>query len=210
MLPASSGNIWFATRFHVHSRVPLIALALVLLIPLAFILATPLMIVQRFRAGTARRPGRGWVATLNLFAILLSLGVFTFAAALTTFWVPRAFSYSLLGLLAGGVLGALGLALTRWERGGGALHYTPNRWLVLLITVAVAVRLLYGFARAWNAWSAEAVGSSWVAAAGIEQSMAVGAGVLGYYAIYAIGVWWRVRRHRQQAGGYRGWVKVIR
>ena len=189
---------------------PLIALALVLLIPFAFILATPLLIVQRFRAGTARRPGRGWVAALNFFGVLFSVAVFVFAAAITTFWVPRALEYSLLGLFIGGLLGLAGLALTRWERTPGALHYTPNRWLVLLITVAVAARLLYGFARAWNAWSADAPGTSWVAAAGIAQSMAVGAAVLGYYAAYASGVWWRVRRHRRQASGYRGWAKVIR
>ncbi|HSH38826.1 MAG TPA: hypothetical protein VK993_08570, partial [Chthoniobacterales bacterium] len=69
---------------------PLLALALVLLIPVAFVLATPLMIVQRFRMGTARRPGRGWVATLNVAAVTFSVGVFVVAAAITTFWVPRA------------------------------------------------------------------------------------------------------------------------
>ena len=189
---------------------PLIALALVLLIPIAFVLATPLMIVQRFRMGTARRPGRGWVATLNVVAVIFSVGVFVLAAAVTTFWVPRALAYSVIGLGVGGLLGLAGLALTRWERTPGALHYTPNRWLVLLITVAVAARLLYGFVRAWNAWSADASGTSWVAAAGIAESMAVGAAVLGYYAMYAIGVWLRVRRHRRQASGYRGWAKVIR
>jgi hypothetical protein len=190
--------------------VPLIALAMVLLIPIAFVLATPLMIVQRFRMGTARRPGRGWVATLNLIAVMFSVGVFVVAAAITTFWVAGALGYSLVGLCVGGLLGCAGLALTRWERTPGAFHYTPNRWLVLLITVAIAARLLYGFARAWNAWSADESGTSWVAAAGIAQSMAVGAAVLGYYAIYALGVWWRVRRHRRQASGYRGWAKVIR
>ena len=189
---------------------PLIALAVVLLIPIAFVLATPLMIVQRFRMGTARRPGRGWVATLNLVAVIFSVGVFLVAAAITTFWVPRAFGYSLAGLAVGGLLGFAGLAFTRWERRAGALQYPPQRWRVLLITVAVAARLLYGFVRAWNAWSADAAGTSWIAAAGIAQSMSVGAAVLGYYAIYAAGVWWRVRRHRHQASGYRGWAKVIR
>ena len=189
---------------------PLIALALVLLIPILFVLATPLMIVQRFRMGTARRPGRGWVATLNLAAIMFSVGVFIVAAAVTTFWVPRALGYSSLGLAVGGVLGIAGLALTRWERSPRALHYTPNRWLVLLITVAVAARLLYGFARAWHSWSAASAGTSWIAAAGVAESMGVGAAVLGYYAIYAVGVWWQVRRHRREAGGYRGWAKVIR
>ena len=189
---------------------PLIALALVLLIPILFVLATPLMIVQRFRMGTARRPGRGWVATLNMVAVIFSVGVFVAAATITTFWVPNALGNSLVGLLVGGLFGLAGLGLTRWELAPGALHYTPNRWLVLLITVVVAARLLYGFVRAWNAWSADHAGTSWVAAAGVAQSMGVGAAVLGYYAIYAVGVWWQVRRHRRRAGEYRGWAKVIR
>ena len=177
---------------------PLIALALVLLIPLALILATPLMIVQRFRMGTARRPGRGWVATLNAIAVLFSVGVFIFVAAITNFWVPQAFEFSLAGLATGAVLGVFGLLLTRWERTPGTLHYTPNRWLVLLITGAIAVRLLYGFWRAWHAWRADTGDTSWLAESGLAGSIGVGAAVLGYYAIYALGVWWRIRRHRRQ------------
>jgi hypothetical protein len=179
-------------------RVPLIALVLVLLIPFAFVVAAPLMIVQRFRAGTARRPGRGWVAALNLVAVLFSVAVFMFVAAITNFWVPQAFGFSVLGLLAGAVLGVLGLALTRWERTPDALHYTPNRWFVLLITVAIAARLIYGFSRAWHAWRADTGDSSWLAESGLAGSIGVGAAVLGYYAMYSAGVWWRVRRQRRQ------------
>ena len=189
---------------------PLIALALVLLIPIAFVLATPLMIVQRFRAGTARRPGRGWVAALNFFGVAFSVSVFLFAAAITSFWVPRAFGYSLLGICAGGLLGLVGLALTRWERSPGALHYTPNRWLVLVITVAIAARLSYSLWRAWHAWSAETGDTSWLVESGLAGSMGVGAAVLGYYASYFAGVWWRVRRHSRRSSTHRGWVKVVR
>ena len=189
---------------------PLIALALVLLIPIAFVLATPLMLVQRFRAGTARRPGRGWIATLNVVAIAFSILIFLIVAAISTMWLPKAFGYSLLGLLCGGMLGLLGLVLTRWEQTPGALHYTPNRWLVLLITLVVAARLLYGLMRAWNAWRIDSADASWLAASGLAGSMGVGASVLGYYAIFWAGLWWRVRRHRRESSGYRGWVKVIR
>ena len=188
---------------------PLIALALVLLIPIAFVLATPLMIVQRFRMGTARRPGRGWIAALNFFGVLFSVSVFIFAAAITNFWVPQAFAFSALGLLAGAMLGLVGLTLTRWERTPGTLHYTPNRWLVLLITLAIAARLLYGFARAWNAWQADTGDRSWLAESGLAGSMGVGAAVLGYYAIYFAGVWWRIRRHRRRGGSGRWSVREI-
>jgi hypothetical protein len=176
--------------------VPLIALAFVLLIPFAFLLASPLLIVQRFRMGTARRPARGWVAALNATGVLFSIVVFNFCAAITAFWVPHAFTYSLAGLGAGALLGLGGLALTRWERGPGGLHYTPNRWIVLLITMGIAARLLYGMWRAWNAWRADTGDTSWLAESGLAGSIGVGAAVLGYYAMYSAGVWWRVRRHR--------------
>ena len=179
------------------AAVPLIALALVLLIPFAFVLATPLMIVQRFRAGTARRPGRGWVAALNLFGVLFSVSLFLFAVAITTFWVPQALAFSSTGLATGALLGMLGLAFTRWEETPGGLHYTPNRWLVLLITLAIAARLLYGISRAWQAWRADTGDTSWLAESGLAGSMGVGAAVLGYYAIYFAGVWWRIRRQRK-------------
>lgn len=178
---------------------PLILPVFVLFLMLASVLTIPLSIVQRYRMGKARRTGRSWVATINLFFISLSVGLFLYAAAITNIWVPNAFRYSLGGLAVGAILGLLGLALTRWEDTPKALYYTPNRWLILLITFAVAARLLYGFWRGWQAWGATGPGTSWVAAAGIAKSMAVGAVVLGYYFVYWAGVWMRLRHHRMRA-----------
>ena len=42
----------------------------------------------------------------------------------------------------------IGLALTRWESDSQSLHFTPNRSLVLLVTLLVAARIVYGFWRA--------------------------------------------------------------
>jgi hypothetical protein len=94
------------------------------------------------------------------------------------------------------VLGCVGLALTHWEATPRSLHFTPNRWLVLTITVAVTARLAFGFWRAWHAWHSTPHGQSWLAASGLAGSMAVGAVVLGYYFTYWAGVWIRSRRHR--------------
>jgi hypothetical protein len=174
--------------------VPLIPLVAVLLLVLAFILAMPLLLVLRYRAGTARRFGRRWVASLNLVAIFLSAGLFLYVAAITSFWVPDALRYSLFGLMGGCLLGLLGLALTRWEETPKALHYTPNRWLILIITLAVTARLLYGIWRIWHAWRASGSDTSWLEAAGVAGSLAVGAIVLGYYVTYLAGVRWRLRR----------------
>ena len=72
--------------------------AVVLLLALAMIAFVPLSLVLRYRASTARRLARGWVATLNVLAIASSVALFLITAAVTGFWVPRAFPYSLMGL----------------------------------------------------------------------------------------------------------------
>ena len=133
---------------------PLVALALVLLLPLALVALMPLSLVLRYRASTARRQARGWVAAINVVAIGVSAALFLTVAAATSFWVPRAFTSALLGLAGGSALGLLGLVLSRWEATPGTLHYTPSRWLVLAIMLVVAARIVYGLWRAWHAWHA--------------------------------------------------------
>ena len=83
-------------------------LLLLLLLPLVFIVLIPLSLIQRYRVGTSRRPARGWVATLNLAAIALSIAFFLAGAVLTSVWVPDAFRYSAAGVAGGGLLGLLG------------------------------------------------------------------------------------------------------
>jgi hypothetical protein len=173
--------------------VPLIPIILVLLLVIALVLAMPFLLYLRYRTGTMRRRGRKWVANINLASLGLSAALLVSLAALTTFWIPHAFSYSLAGLAAGSLLGLLGLALTRWEMTSRGLHYTPNRWLVLLVTLAVVTRLLYGLWRIWHAWRAGPSDGFWLASAGVAGSMAVGALVVGYYFAYFAGVRWKLR-----------------
>lgn len=171
---------------------PLIALAI--FIVLAFIAVIPLSLIQRFRMGTARRQARRWVATLNLLGIAISVALFLVGALITSRWIPGALTYTLSGLAAGCVLGLLGTALTRWEDTGGRIQYTPNRPLVLTMTLLVAARVLYGFWRSWEAWRASVGSVAWVAASGMAGSMSAGAVVLGYYLIFWAGVRGRARR----------------
>ena len=173
---------------------PIIIIALLFIGGLLF--AMPLLLVLRYRAGTMRRRGRKWAATINLVSFLVSAALFLWVAAMTTLWVPRALSYSIAGLLGGFVLGLLGLALTRWEPSPQGMYFTPNRWLVLLLTLAVTARLLYGLWRIWHAWRTASANDSWLATAGIAGSMAVGAIVIGYYLTYSAGVRWRLRNVR--------------
>ena len=168
-------------------------LLLVPVIVVALIALVPFSLVQRYRMGTSRQRARGWLASINLVGLSLSAIVFMVSAAVTSVWVPRALSYTLAGFASGCALGIVGLWLTRWEPAPGSLHYTPNRALVLAITLVVTARLIYGW-RGVHTWRVGVDGASWFGAAGIPGSMAAGAVVLGYYLAYWIGVRRRLRR----------------
>ncbi|MEO5897352.1 MAG: DUF1453 domain-containing protein [Vicinamibacterales bacterium] len=171
-------------------------LVIPVLVVLAVVALIPISIVQRYRMGTARQRARGWLATINITGLALSAMMFLVSAAITNVWVPDALKYTSAGLLGGCLFGNVGLHLTRWEPSVGALHYTPNRLLVLTLTLVITARIFYGFWRGWHTWRAGIEGSSWFAAAGVAGSMAAGAVVLGYYLTYWIGVRRRLRRQR--------------
>jgi hypothetical protein len=163
-------------------------LLLVLLLPMVLIALMPLILIQRYRVGTARRMARPWMATLNVVVMVLSVICFLAGAALTAVWVPNAFTGAAAGIAMGGGLGLVGLALTRWEPTAATLHYTPNRWLVLLVTSVVSARVLYGFWRSWTVAQAGVDGTAMILAFGIPESLAAGGTVIGYYTAYAFGV----------------------
>ena len=165
-------------------------LLLLLALPLVLIALMPLILIQRYRMGTARRLARLWVTTLNLVLMLLSVLLFLAGAAVTSLWVPHALSGAAAGIALGMGLGLVGLVLTRWEPTAATLHYTPNRWLVLVVTFMVSARVVYGFWRSWKAAEAGIYGTEMVLAFGIPESLAVGGAVIGYYIAYA----WGVRR----------------
>lgn len=177
---------------------PILIAALVLVaVVLLGILLMPIALVQRYRVGTSRQQARGWLATVNVVGLALSTALFVLGAALTSLWVPHALSYTALGWAIGALLGLLGLWLTRWESDTQPLHFTPNRWLVLGILLAVATRIGYGFWRAWESWHSGLAGGSWVVARGAAESLAAGAVVLGYYLIFWTGVRRRFHHHRR-------------
>jgi hypothetical protein len=180
---------------------PLVALALVLILPFVLLALMPVSLFLRYRASTARRQALGWMAAINVVAFGVSAAFFMTVAAMTSLWVPHAFTYTLAGLAGGGVAGLIGLALTRWEATTRGMHYTPNRWLVLVMITTVASRMVFGLWRAWHAWHAggETSAGTWLANAGAAGSLAAGAVVLGYFLAYHAGVWRRLRRHRRSA-----------
>ena len=173
-------------------------LIVVLLFVLLAILMIPVGIIQRFRVGTRRQKARGWVAMLNLLGLTISIAIFLMVSGFTGIWLPDVLQYTTAGLLGGGLLGVLGLVLTKWESGLDDLHYTPNRLLVLALTLLVSARLIYGLWRSWESWRAGLSGGSWFVAAGLPGAMAAGAVVLGYYFVYWFGVRRRLRLHERR------------
>jgi hypothetical protein len=91
------------------------------------------------------------------------------------------------------------LAMTRWEKQPEGLFYTPSRWLALLVTLAIAARFVYGWWHATHSGSSAPGGQHWlVTASGTQLSLAVAAGLIGYYLVYSIGVRLLVTRHEQR------------
>jgi hypothetical protein len=163
-------------------------LILVALLPLALIALMPLILIQRYRVGSARRMARPWMATLNVALMAFSAICFLAGAGVTAVWVPNAFTGAAAGLTLGAGLGLVGLVLTRWEFTASNLHYTPNRWLVLIVTCLVSARVLYGLWRSWTVAEAGVYGTPMVLAFGIPESLAAGGTVIGYYFAYGLGV----------------------
>jgi hypothetical protein len=122
------------------SAVPLILVALLLFVVLAFGGVVLLSLALRYRAGTARRRGRRWVATMNVWMTSFSAIFFFFIVFVMSFWLGPILRFALAGMAIGVVLGLLGLALTRWEVEREGLFYTPSRWLALIITFAITIR----------------------------------------------------------------------
>jgi hypothetical protein len=177
----------------------LVLLIALVLLPFALLVLMPLTLFQRYRMGAARRKARPWLSTLGLVLMSLSAVGFLAGAAVTAIFVPYAFAGAAAGIAVGTGLGVAGLLLTRWEATPATLHYTPNRWLVLLVTLMVAARVLYGLWRSWQAARAGVHGTEMVLAFGIPQSLAVGGTVIGYYIAYAAGVRGRMREWERRA-----------
>jgi len=177
--------------------VPIILFALLLFVVLAFGGVVLLSLALRYRAGTARRQGRRWVATMNLWATSFSAALFLCFTFLISFWLGPTLRFALAGLAVGGLLGLLGLVLTRWESHPEGFFYTPSRWLALLVMLAIAARLVYGW---WHTMHRGVPGEQhwFLSASGTQLSVAVAAGLIGYYLVYAIGVRIRITRHEKR------------
>lgn len=175
---------------------PIILFALVVCVLLACGGVVVLSLALRYRAGTSRRQARRWVATMNVWMTSFSAVLFLFIAFLMSFWLGPTLRFALAGMVVGGVFGLLGLAFTRWEVEEGGVFYTPSRWLALVITCAVAARFVYSWWHATHPGNSVPGEQHWIMSASATQlSVAIAAGLIGYYLVYAIGLRLRLLRH---------------
>jgi hypothetical protein len=169
--------------------IPLFVLALFAL----WLVLLPLSLWARYRSGRARRRAQGWVVRGNSWLLAASLPVFVASSWVTTRWVPDALRDALIGLLAGMLLGIISLWLTRFEREGNTLWYTPNRWLMLALTIVVAARILAGLWVGWRHLASDAPNAitAWLDAGAWA---AIGGLFLGYGVAYLWGLRARLPR----------------
>ncbi len=174
---------------------PLAVLAFVLL----WLLLLPLGLVLRYRNGRARQRAVGWVLASNAWLLLVSALVFLASAWGSGHWVAQALPWSAAGMLAGLLLGVVGVWRTRFEITPAGFHYTPNRWLVLMLTVVVAVRIGLGMWQGISHIRGGADAGDWLAETG--RLFTVGGLLLGYYLAYAWGLRRRWRMWQAERGG---------
>lgn len=171
--------------------------ALILLLVALVLLLWPLALWQRYRLGKARRRALPWVVALNAWASGVSLPLFVLAAWIGAQWIAGAAANALAGLLAGGLVGLLGLRLARFEREGAQLHVTPHPAIVLGLTVLVAARVLLAAGQAWHrAWHDAPLPLPWPWLADPASLWAMAGLLLGCHAVQAWGLRRRMRALR--------------
>jgi len=161
---------------------------------LLFALLLPFSLLQRYRMGRARRRAIPWIVGLNAWGLLVSALGYLGGAWISSHWVPATLVWAVCGLGAGMVLGIFGLWTADFEPTPRGLYLTPNRWLVLALTLLVALRLADGLWTAWQQWHASA-GMPMADLLDAHASLlAVGGVLLGYYLAFEFGVRARLRR----------------
>ncbi|TCZ82869.1 hypothetical protein [Lysobacter sp. N42] len=141
----------------------------------AALLMWPLTLWRRVRRGHLRRRVVLWPFRARRLALALGLLVFL-AIALPMAGGPAtdAGRELLAGTAAGLGLGLLAAALAGVDTVGGALHLSPNRWMVLLVALVLVARLTW-IARDWLAGDGDAH----------RHAVALGAALLGFAAAHS-------------------------
>lgn len=166
----------------------LLPLVVVGIVALWFVLL-PVSLRARYRAGRTRRPARAWLVGANAWLAAVGTAVFLASSWIAGHWIAPALPDACIGLLAGAALGIVGLWLTRFDEDAAGLHYTPSRWMSLLLTLVVAARIAAGL---WWTWP----GTHGVGALRGGSLFGIGGLLLGYAFAYTWTLRARLARRR--------------
>lgn len=157
---------------------PLLVIGIVAL----WVVLLPVSLRARYRAGRTRRPARPWLVGANAWLAAASVPLFLASSWFAGHWIEAALPGACIGLLAGAALGVIGLWLTRFDKDDAGLHYTPNRWMSLALTLVVAARIAAGI---WWTWRGPGAGDA------LRGGSLVGVG--GLLLGYALAYTWTLR-----------------
>ncbi|WP_243040315.1 DUF1453 domain-containing protein [Dyella sedimenti] len=173
--------------------------------PMIYAILIPLMafaVWRRVRGSFGRQPIRrhrmtGRIAVFAVIGLLLALG---------GLHNLRLLEGLLGGVLAGAVLGIVGLRLTRFERdASGADLYIPNAWIGSLLTVLLVARLAWRLLVAMPQLQDPAMTHSAPALGNSPLTLAIFGLMIGYYVCYFSGLLVHHRRfERAQAASPAG------
>ena len=163
---------------------PIVVLGLIAL----WLVLLPISLWARYASGRARRRAQGWVIRGNAWILAILLPIFLLSAWAATHWMDDALRDGCLGLIIGLLVGIVGLWLTRFERDAKGWIYTPNRWVVLVLTTVVALRVLAGLWMAWEHASGGVTGT-------VGEWLDAGAwtGIAGLFLGYGLAYTWGLR-----------------
>lgn len=148
-------------------------------------LLLPFSLWARYRGGRARRRAQAWVIRANAWLTAASVPFLLATAWLADRWFEGALLETGAGLAFGVLAGIASLWSTRFEFDRDGFHYTPNRWLVLGLTVLVAARVVAALVIGWRRIDTSAAPSAWLDAGGL---LAVAGVLLGYGLAYGWGL----------------------
>ena len=162
--------------------VPLLVVAVFAL----WLVLLPLLLWARYRNGTARRRAQGWAIRVNAWLLAISVPMLLLSAWFMTHWHEAALIETAVGLLLGVLLGIVSVWLTRFEPDASGFHYTPNRWLVLSLTLLLAARIVAGLVVGWQRMGTGAAAPTALLDAG--GLLAIAGVLLGYALAYTWGL----------------------
>ncbi len=145
-------------------------------------------VYRRIRRNIGRQPFKPWRMIVMISVVTLFLAGVITASVLRTGGLPAILG----GVVLGCGLGGLGVHLVQFRAYQGRIHYTPNPYLGVSISLLLIGRMLYRLAvilpHLQRGQPPPPLSMSSRFTAGL-----IGL-VLGYYLVFGAGVWWRGQR----------------